>query len=119
MRALREDWAGRMTFPEFLSAEPRPPMATGARATILAIEMASDTEPLATAAQVAAARRLGAAERLRSAAEMSEEARRISIDGERRRHPELSEAEARARVLRRMWGADLAARVPETAPRRR
>jgi hypothetical protein len=50
---------------------------------------------------------------------MSEEARRISIDGERRRHPELSEAEARARVLRRMWGADLAARVPETAPRRR
>ena len=77
-------------------------------------EMASDTEALASAAQVAAARRLGMAGRLRRAAEMSEEARQISIEGERRRHPELSEAQARGRVLRRLWGADLAARVPST-----
>ena len=81
--------------------------------------MASDTEALASAAQVAAARRLGAAGRVRSAAEMSEDARRISIEGERRRHPELSEADARGRVLRRLWGEGLAARVPETTLRRR
>jgi hypothetical protein len=74
-------------------------------------------EAPATAAQVAAARRLGAAERFRIAAEMSEEARRISIEGERRRHPELSEAAARARVLRRLWGAELAARVAERTRR--
>lgn len=78
--------------------------------------MAADTEARASAAQVAAARRLGAVGRLRLAAEMSEEARQISIEGERRRHPELSEADARSRVLRRLWGADLAARIPETAP---
>jgi hypothetical protein len=81
--------------------------------------MVSDTEALASAAQVAAARRLGAVGRLRRAAEMSEEARQISIEGERRRHPELSEAEARDRVLRRLWGAELAARVPETTRSRR
>jgi hypothetical protein len=74
---------------------------------------------LASAAQVAAARRLGMAGRLRIAAEMSEDARLISIGGERRRHPELSDAEARDRVLRRLWGADLAARVPETTPSHR
>jgi hypothetical protein len=71
-----------------------------------------DTDDLAREAQVAAVRRLGPAERLRLAAEMSEDARRISIEGERRRHPELSEAEARRAVHRRLWGADLAARVP-------
>jgi hypothetical protein len=65
-------------------------------------EMASDTEALAAAAQVAAAGRLGAVGRLRLAAEMSEEARRISIEGERRRHPSLSEADARGRVFRRL-----------------
>ena len=81
--------------------------------------MASDTEARASAAHVAAARRLGAEGRLRRAAEMSEDARQISIEGERRRHPELSEAEARGRVLRRLWGADLAARVPETTYSRR
>ncbi len=86
---------------------------------MLASGMASDTEAAASAAQVAAARRLGAAGRFRIAAEMSEAARRISIEGERRRHPELSEAEARDRVLRRLWGADLAARVPKTTPSRR
>ncbi|HEX3343437.1 MAG TPA: hypothetical protein VHS09_02640 [Polyangiaceae bacterium] len=50
---------------------------------------------------------------------MSEDARRIAIDGERRRHPELTEAEARQIVLRRMWGPELAARVPVVSPRPR
>jgi hypothetical protein len=74
--------------------------------------MSRDTLPSAATAQVLAARRLGPAGRFRLAVEMSEEARRISIEGERRRHPELTEAAARDRVLRRLWGPELAARVP-------
>jgi hypothetical protein len=53
-----------------------------------------------------------ASERVRLAVEMSEGARRIAIDGERRRHPELTEMQARRVVFRRMWGAALAQRVP-------
>jgi hypothetical protein len=79
--------------------------------------MALDTDDGARAAQVAAVRRLGASGKLRLAAEMSEDARRISIEGERRRHPELTEGEARRVVLRRTWGAELAARVSVVATR--
>jgi hypothetical protein len=81
--------------------------------------MADDTTAAARDAQVAAARRLAPSERLRLAAEMSEDARRIAIDGERRRHPELTEAEARQVVFRRLWGAELAARVPWAVARSR
>lgn len=73
--------------------------------------MPVDTDAAAREAQVAALRRLGVLGRLRLAAEMSEDARRISIEGERRRHPELTESQARLAVLRRVWGPDLAARV--------
>ena len=73
--------------------------------------MSRDTDEGARAAQVAAVRRLGPAGRLRLAAEMSEDARRISIEGERRRHPELTAEEARRAVLRRLWGAELATRA--------
>jgi len=73
--------------------------------------MALDTETSAAMVQVAAVRRLGAAERVRLAVEMSEDARRLAIEGELRRHPQLTEAEARAAVLRRIWGSDLAARI--------
>lgn len=55
--------------------------------------------------------RLGPSERERIAAEMSEDVRRIAIEGELRRPPELSEAEARQAVLDRLWGAELAAAV--------
>jgi hypothetical protein len=79
--------------------------------------MALDTSDAAQAAQIAALRRLGPAGRLRLAAEMSEDARQIAIDGERRRHPGMTAEEARTVVLRRLWGADLAARVP--VPERR
>ncbi len=80
--------------------------------TMLVGGMPFDTEDGARHAQVAAVRRLGPSGRLSLAAEMSEDARRISIEGERRRHPELTEAEARRAVFRRQWGAELAARVP-------
>jgi hypothetical protein len=72
--------------------------------------MSVDTDSSARAAQLAALRRLGASGRLRLAAEMSEDARQISIEGERRRHRELTDAEARLAVVRRMWGPALAAR---------
>jgi hypothetical protein len=74
--------------------------------------MLHDTEIAARAAQVAALRRLGPSGRVRLAAEMSEDARRISIEGERRRHPELTESQARRAVFRRLWGIDIALLVP-------
>ena len=73
--------------------------------------MSLDTDDAARDAQIAAIRRLGPAGRARLAAEMSEDARRISIEGERRRHPELSASEARTIVLHRLWGPVLTARV--------
>ncbi len=63
-----------------------------------------DTDDKARAVQVAALRRLGPAGRVRIAAEMSEDARRIAVEGEQRRHPELSASECRRIVLRRSWG---------------
>ena len=80
--------------------------------------LVGDTEEEARAAQITALRRLGPSGRVRLAAEMSEDARRIAFEGEQRRHPELSATEARRAVLGRMWGAALAAAVPMTAPAR-
>lgn len=81
--------------------------------------MRADTGDGARAAQVAAIRQLGPSGRCRIAAEMSEDARRIAIDGERRRHPELTDEEARVVVLRRLWGPELAAHVPRVGLRQR
>jgi hypothetical protein len=74
--------------------------------------MTTDTDETARQVQLSATRRLTASERVRLAVEMSEATRRIAIDGERRRHPELTEVQARRVVFRRMWGAALAERVP-------
>jgi len=79
--------------------------------------MVGDTDDDARAAQIAALRRLGADGRLRMAAQMSEDAREIAIEGERRRHPEMTLRDARLAVLRRLWGSELAARVPDFSPR--
>ena len=70
--------------------------------------MSGDTHDEARAAQVAVLRRLGPSGRVRLAAEMSEDARRIAFDGEQRRHPDRSAAQVRHAVLARMWGTDLA-----------
>ena len=67
--------------------------------------MARDTTRDADEARIAAVRRLGPSERVRIAAEMSEDSRRIAIDAERLRHPDLTEDQARWVVLRRMWSA--------------
>jgi hypothetical protein len=77
--------------------------------------MPLDTEPHSLEVKLAALRRLGPTGRVRLAVEMSEDARRISFEGERRRHPELTAAEARLAVLRRLWGAPLAALVTDAA----
>ncbi|MCL2777626.1 MAG: hypothetical protein FWD73_06445 [Polyangiaceae bacterium] len=70
-----------------------------------------DTDDKARAVQLDILRRLGPSERVRIAAEMSEDLRRIAIEEEMRRHPELSAAEARQAVLDRIWGPELAAAV--------
>lgn len=79
----------------------------------------SDTDEKARAVQLAVLRRLGPAERVRIAAEMSEDARSVAFEAEARRHPELSAEEARQAVLDRMWGPELAAAVrrARTTPR--
>ncbi len=73
--------------------------------------MLDDTTDAARAVQLAVLRRLGPSGRVQLAAEMSEDVRRIAFENERRRHPGLTEAEARRAVLRRTWGSDLADRV--------
>ena len=73
------------------------------------VPMSRDTSDAAREAQVAAVRRLTPSERMERAAQMSEDARRIAIEAERRRHPGLTDEEARRAVLRRVWGAALAA----------
>ena len=78
----------------------------------------TDTDENARAAQLAVLRRLGPSDRVRLAAEMSEDVRRIAFEAEQRRHPELSIAEARQAVLDRIWGADLAAAVRRTRAER-
>jgi len=65
-------------------------------------DLHGDTSRAAHEARINVLRRLGLERRMLLAAEMSEEVLRIACEGERRRHPELSEAHARAAVLRRM-----------------
>lgn len=79
--------------------------------------MVSDTTNSALLAQVLAARRLGAEGRLRVAAELSEDARQISIEGVLRRNPSCSYEDARKQILRRVWGEALASRVWQAADR--
>jgi hypothetical protein len=70
-----------------------------------------DTDPRAREVQLAVLRRLGPSGRVQMAAEMSEDVRRIALEAEQRRHPELSIAEIRRIVLGRMWGQALADKV--------
>lgn len=73
--------------------------------------MPSDTNSKAQQVQVEVLRRLGPARRFAMAMQMSSDVRRISVEAERRRHPEYSAAEAVQAVARRTWGTDLAKRV--------
>ncbi len=73
--------------------------------------MPSDTHDAAHRAQLAAWQRLGPEGRVRLAVQMSEDARRISLDGIRRRRPDLTDGEARFELARLLYGEDLAARA--------
>jgi hypothetical protein len=77
-----------------------------------------DTDERAWRAQVEAVRRLGPDGRVRMAAKMSEDVRRIALDGIRRRHPEYDEGQARDALLTALYGEDLAQRVRRARPRR-
>jgi hypothetical protein len=73
--------------------------------------MATDTSDAALRAQIEAARRLGPEGRLSVAVELSEETRRIAVEGVMRRHPEYDLARARREVARLLIGPALAERV--------
>jgi hypothetical protein len=77
----------------------------------------SDTTLAAQQAQVAAVQRLGCEGRMRVAAQMSEDARALSVAGVRRRNPDLSREEALRAVLSGLYGERIAAACtlpPET-----
>ncbi len=71
----------------------------------------ADTSAAAHAAQIAAIRRLSPEARVRIAAEMSQAAREISLEGIRRRNPALTDDEARFELARLLYGDDLARRA--------
>lgn len=62
-----------------------------------------DTTPAAAALHEEAQRRLGPAGRLRSALELSDLTHAFAIAGIRRRHPNLSEGEARVELARFLY----------------
>jgi hypothetical protein len=76
-----------------------------------------DTDAAAHEAQIEAYRRMGAEARVRLAVQMSEDARRISLDGIRARHPEYDEERARRALFRLLLGEDrVRALWPDEAP---
>ena len=66
-----------------------------------------DTDARAHRVQLDVYRAMEPVRRLRMVIEMSERARRLSIEGARARDPRLSADEARARVLRQILGDEL------------
>lgn len=67
-----------------------------------------DTDVAAHEVQIDVYRRMGAEARVRLAVEMSEDVRRISLDGIRARHPEYDDERARRALFRLVLGEDLA-----------
>jgi hypothetical protein len=70
-----------------------------------------DTDITAHEAQIVAYRRMGPEARVRLAAEMSEDARRISLEGIRARHPEYDDDRARRALFGLLLGEELARRL--------
>lgn len=63
-----------------------------------------DTTEDAHRVQIEVLRRLGPVRRVELALEMSDESRRASLDGIRRRHPEYTDEEARHALFRLLHG---------------
>jgi hypothetical protein len=66
-----------------------------------------DTSDEAAAVHAEVLRRMGPERRMLLCFQMSEEVRELAIQGELHRHPELSYAEAKLEVIRRMYGDEL------------
>lgn len=69
--------------------------------------MPNDTTPAARVAQQEAHRRMGPERRVELAAQMSEDAMRVTQAGIRARHPNLSPAVLRRRLMRVVLGGEL------------
>ncbi len=74
---------------------------------MLSQSMLQDTTIKAQRAQVAAYRRMQPSQRVALAAQMSEEARRITESGIRARRPDLSDEDIRKHLLRTLLGETL------------
>ena len=74
-----------------------------AYAIVVSVMHALDTTPAAAAVHEEAQRRLGPAGRLRSALELSDLTHSFAVAGIRRRHPDLSDADARAELARLLY----------------
>lgn len=70
-----------------------------------------DTTPEAHAVQMGVYRRMSTERRLELALEMSEAARRTSIDGIRARHPDYDEHTAMRALFRLLYGDELHTKV--------
>lgn len=66
-----------------------------------------DTDPAAHQAQMRVYRLMGPEARVRLAFEMSEDVRRIALEGIRSRHPEYDDHQARRALFRLLFGEDL------------
>lgn len=71
------------------------------------LDTLTDTAPDVRRAQELAWRRLGADGRVRLMLQMSDELREVALAGIRHREPELTETQARGRLLRTLLGDDL------------
>lgn len=75
-----------------------------------------DTTASALRAQLEALRRLGTVGRMSLGAQMCDDARQITLDGIRRRHPEFSGEQVKHEFFRVVLGEELAARVRSAKP---
>lgn len=67
----------------------------------------TDTAPDVRRAQESAWRRIGAEGRIRLMVKLSDELREVALAGIRSREPDLSDAQARGRLLRTLLGDEL------------
>ena len=77
----------------------------------------NDTSPEARDAQLVALRRMGAARRMTTAAQMSDDVRAMALAGIKARHPHYDDATARWALFRLLLGDALFVKVWPTAPR--
>ena len=78
----------------------------------------SDTDPEIRRRQLAAYRQMSPEQRIEVALGLSEDIRRIALDGIRARNPAADEAQVQAEWLRMLFGHRLASRLADHHPSR-